>query len=316
MSKAINHEMYVRILRLIMDGESQPMICKYLKISRQNLNFYIGKLRLWGFIRSQDGGAITLNEITDKGKEYIINKTCKSDLRGSHETFTDQADLGHFDNIHDLSFIFNIREYAEIWMPNEKQLNNDVKVRSDMFGDTRITIFYGKNNKAVSLQMQIRIKADDPHEATWRAYQKVMAFAEYLYKTVGITLGYPVMNRKPHYTIIGDAAVNEISKRMIIHTDKGHIDRSHDTGEMEYYTPERAKQYIQMPEILESLNAKVDQSIQTDAQMITAINKLAESNISLKDAIMQGMGLQTPKSPNTAQMQSIDSKNDNSSMYW
>jgi hypothetical protein len=295
MAKKQNELLYIKILSLIAEDISQPRICQLLKISRQNFNFYKKQLIFKGLISSQDGGFISLNTITEEGKTYLVKASCKSINRDSSVTFTGagqipQIEYGHFDNIHQLSFLFNIRREAALWMPNETQLNNDVKKNFDRFGDIGITIFKGRGDKAVSLQMQLRILARDPHEATWRAYQKVMGFAQYLMESVGFDLGYPVLNRKPHYTIKGDPAVDEISKRMLIHTDRGHIDRSHDTGEMEYYTPDRAKRYIEMPDTLEELKTKVDAGLSIDRELIDAINSLTDSNTALKEAIRGSIG--------------------------
>lgn len=281
MPKKGDKTIIIRLLTLINDGVCQAKYPAYLGLSRQNIQYWLKMMRQDGLIVIQVKGFTVINEITELGKDYLV-KNVKNLVKipgtATPAIFTgSDKEAPRFHNIHDLSFLFDIRKEAEIWMPNETTLNNDVKARWDWFGDTRITVFHGKNGKAVSLQLQTRIEDDNPHRATWLAYQRAGRFSQMLTERLGIELGFPVLNRRPHYTIRGDKAVDEISKRMTIHTDVGHIDRSHDTGEAEYYTPDNAEKYLKMPMTLDEHSQKLDtinatlQRMETNGQQQTEI---------------------------------------------
>lgn len=264
--KQKNLSMYLNILDNLAPEElglCPTLLAKRLKISTANLHFYIVKLLKDGYIIPGLRGRIKLYHITEPGLRELAKlriKVCPSE---SMQTLIPNPS---FDNLHNLSFKFNIKKHGFIWMANETQLNGMIK-KYDWFKDDLITLYGGKDYYT-SLEIRMRIMADSPHEAIWKAYQRAFRLADMIMDTYGIELGYPVINRKPHFTITNDRTIEDISQKQRIYTDIGHIDRSHDTGHLEYYNPELAKDYIKMPLTLaEVRNHQIEQQKQLNGMV-------------------------------------------------
>jgi len=236
---------------------------------------YLSALESRGLISASFRGRIKPYVLTQEGLEFLRDSGSKRFLSGGLDELLKSFTLSaiqtpRFEELHNLSFKFDIRRLGDIWMPNEVQLNNWVK-KYDWFGDALVSV-YGKS----SLEVRFKVKCRDPHEATWRAWNQVLRFAEAFQRAYGVELGYPVMNRRPvHYTHRSDGAVEELSKGGVTYVEGvGHIDRSKDTGELEYYSPEDSKKYILLPRSVDEIKEHQERQREQLNMIVLALDDL------------------------------------------
>jgi biotin operon repressor len=72
MAKNKNDVLYLRLLTVISEGVCQAKMPKLLGISRQNLQYYINRLREGGYIEIENKGFTVINRLTEKGKEHLV----------------------------------------------------------------------------------------------------------------------------------------------------------------------------------------------------------------------------------------------------
>lgn len=244
-----NTAIYAMILRCIKDENvTLPKIAELCKISKSNLSFYLGKMVERGLLRI----------MVEKPRHYHLTELggqelskLELDLKGSQQTLTtflpDLSDKAYHDNLHNLSFKYEIIKHGDLmWLPNEKQLQNMIE-RWGHIGGVKVSLF-GKRENPSSMEIRFRLEDRDSHRAMTRAWEIAMNLGKRVMKEYSMILDYPVCNRRPHFTIKGDPDVERIAERMTVYVPGiGHIDRSHDEGELEYYTAEYAKERILMP---------------------------------------------------------------------
>ncbi len=273
---------YLTILSQIageQDGLCVAVLAQRLKTKKQNIEYYIRLLRNDGMIRQDYRGRIAPYIATEKGLKLVAIESKKL-LSGRSEIFTPKLD-----NVHNLSFRIEIKDPKPIYLPNKVQMRGWLK-SFDWLGDVLLTR-YGDT----SIEVRFKIECSNPYEAESRAWQKVHRFVEQIEKAYGIALGQPIMNRKPHYTHIGDTAVEELSRKAITYVkDVGHIDRSNDTSHIEYYTPELSRKYIEMPVTLEAV-------LKTIEMLSGLIVKMTEAQIKTADGFQKLVERLSPQTP-------------------
>lgn len=217
---------------------------------------------------------IDIYNITKEGSDYLafllLNQTTPSKSKvkvsseGLRETFTRKEDLPKFDNVHNLQFTVELRKEAEIWFPNERQMNN-WKAKYDWLGG----VYVERTPK--NLIFRLSVKAFNEWEALAKGYRIIFRLMDQLETAYGIELGHPIMTRKPHYTIVGDKVAESVADSMTVRVkDIGHIDKSKDTGELEYYTPELVGDYIRLPVTVKEIREH-QQTQQTQLNQITEV---------------------------------------------
>jgi predicted transcriptional regulator len=258
-----NIPLRISILKLIAEGNYPSEIARLCDTSRQNVSRYIKDFLEKGHIKLDVSSVADFYKITQPGLDNLakllmsqtnealttVNASSQPPLKHLHESFTKPSDLPRFDNLHNVEFKAKIKKDAEIWFPNETQLNNWVKKWGYMKG-----VLVEKTTQYVHFRM--RYEASSSDEAWVRAYQVLFELITHLEGQYGMDLGHPITTRVPHHTIVGDSVAEEVSKHGPVYLkDVGHIDRSHDEGELEYYTQDDVKAYIRMPRTLAGIRA-------------------------------------------------------------
>jgi hypothetical protein len=250
------------------EGVTPTQISEKFKLSKQNVNYYLKKL--------------LENFTIKKGIKSIGTFYCKNSagLEGGvkflPKVFTVKKPEARFDNMHNIWFKLKIRKDADIWFPNETQMNNWVK-QFGWYGFVKVA----KNSKS---SIEIRFRCDrqrDPYEATMSAYKILYGMIDLLERTYGLELGHPQMVKRPHYTIRGDPVAKKV--KGAVYSENGHIDHSHDEGEVEYYDSKDVKSYIELPiavRRLEEMNKVILKSI-----TVLADSQVVDKTIILKEII-------------------------------
>jgi hypothetical protein len=99
------------------------------------------------------------------------------------------------------------------------------------------------------------VLSKDPNEATLLAILQCLRLAHMLEQKFKMKLGAPKLVRKPHFGVY-DPIARWFTKFMEFSDDVGKIDRSEGFGEIDYYDPRLAKEYLMMP--LRMLGLRMD----------------------------------------------------------
>lgn len=89
------------------------------------------------------------------------------------------------------------------------------------------------------------LHGEDPHELMMRGTDLCNRVARQLEGKLGMKLGVPSLHRKPHFGIY-DPHAERFTRNFELSDDVGKMDRSEGVGELDYYDPNAAKDYLTM----------------------------------------------------------------------
>ena len=106
------------------------------------------------------------------------------------------------------------------------------------------------------------LRGRDPYELSMLAKEQADRVATSLCLKYGLRLGDGKLGRKPHWGIY-DPVAEVISKHAIVSDDIANIDRSETYGEIDWFSPEAAKDYLLMPRNVRRLAELQEKQIAT-----------------------------------------------------
>jgi hypothetical protein len=239
-----------RILYLVDAGFRPKFIASALHISKQRLNYWLNKLKREKLIEHKGWGTYYL---TDLGR-LLLSKN-KKHLTGSE-------DSGGFEGarLHHVSFKFPVFGCPRVpagW--RRVCIRNLVKYVGRVGEVTVEMIVVARSGVPVSLIVYPSPRVDrDPYRALLRAYDEALMVARVLEERLGMRLGVPEINRKPHFAF-PDPVIKKVAKHVEISSDIGKIDQSEGQGELEYFSPEKAAEYLAMPDRLRRIEENLNQ---------------------------------------------------------
>jgi len=103
-----------------------------------------------------------------------------------------------------------------------------------------------------------------------------------------MAFGMPRLVREPHYTIHGDP-VAKVQQAPVYVPGVGHVDRSVDEGEIEYYTAKLTEDYIKLPMTVGDIRKEQATQRRVLNELVTAVDDLRintpRTDVEVNDAI-------------------------------
>ena len=249
----------IPILKHIEAGEYPAKIARVLGLSKQHVHYYLKKMQRAGLIKRTNPRWPAFYKVTRKGKKVL--------------TRSEGLVPGFVFRLHNFVVKYPVLAGPSVgvdWRRVEKMnwtaligLENGVRVE--------------KTSRNFLVYCDV-LRGRDPHDLLMLAKDQADRVAASLCLKYGFRLGDGRLARKPHWGIY-DPVAEVISKHAIISDDIANIDRSETYGEIDWFSPETAKDYLLMPGNVRSILAVLNefaQGMRDHRAMITEIRELVE----------------------------------------
>jgi len=230
----------LNILKLIENKEYPSKIARLLGKSKQTINYYIRRLRDEGYIRREVRDAIVFYELTDLGKNFL------EWLEGSSFSFG-------FVRLERVVFRYPVLGGLDVngldrfigngWRVN--RLRNWVQLHGRVFNVFVRLNLSGKPSLEVYCEP---IEGKNPFELYYYARVEADYVARCVERDYGLKLGVPEESSRPEWAVF-DPVANKFTENFNLKTSDAKMDRSppRRLGEIEWFNPEAAKEYLLMP---------------------------------------------------------------------
>ena len=211
------------ILKLLDAGNYPAKIARILGLSRPLVHYYIRKLVKRGYLTKIEGKP-TFYELTVNGKKFL-----------------DKIESSLFSRVVRLHNV--VVKYPVIMKPKividwrRVELQNWGQLIGSELGCT-----VRKNPRSVEVFPDV-VEGDNPYELLLRAVDQANRVASSLEEKFQMRLGRPSLSRKPHFAVY-DPVVGKLAKFMQFSDDVGKLDESEGYGEIDFYDPNFAKNYL------------------------------------------------------------------------
>jgi DNA-binding PadR family transcriptional regulator len=257
-SKILLYDILIRIDR----NESQDEIRRWYGWSKQRLYYYISKLKKAGIIKIKVRDKIALYELTEKGKVFF-----KEHIQYLNSSI----------RLHNIEYIANIESLGTITHEKEWKLRG---ILNRLKRETNCTMVWNNNTMRFIVSSLFGTNAFQLMEDSKNIVRNIIKNLELEF---GLKIGELTLNRKPHFAIKTPIA-EQFSNNLEITTDEGKIDASEGYGEIDYFTPESADAYINMPKTLKQLDQKLVPAIDRLTEQINLhLEVLDEMRLTLKE---------------------------------
>ena len=249
---------YLNIVQQISQGVNPPQVCLNLKVTKQNLQYYLTKLKQAGVIRKLGYGTW---EIADA---YLpVKKTSKKTLWVAMEK-PSQSNLYFFtqDSVrgHAFTFTLKIPEHLRNWTNENRELFLSKKninfTNLTTFGGGQRILYKGRKiwltNKSVIIYEKSSYLADTATDAKSHAIYNFISLIKGLERLLHADFTeragrqYSFKVSRQHYALVKNALAKQYDaegKKLNIYSDKGLwfvIDNSFNLHEAETVHPETA----------------------------------------------------------------------------
>jgi hypothetical protein len=238
------------ILRGLTSGSHQAKVAKDLNVSKSLVNYWTTKLEAIGFLRrkqsrttSMEGpqrtkqrGTIILYEITIEGSKLL--------------DWYDAGSVWPKFRLHNVVFGYPVIVHPQIAVDWKRvEMRNWVQYTTKISG-IRVRLNSGKSLEVTPLP----VFGYCPWEILVESSRSADGLARHLEERFQMQLGLSFISRRPHFGVY-DPVANEYTKHFELSTEAGRMDRSEDFGEIDYYSPEAAAEYIRMPKRVKRIEA-------------------------------------------------------------
>ena len=221
----------IDILSRISRGETPYDIQKRYGWARQRLNYWVKKLKKAGLIVLKFRSTIAFYELTEEGKNFYTGyvKSLSSGIR-----------------LHNVVFKYQIIKEGEFDWQKEWKLRGLI---NRMRKESNATIV--KSNQTLEIMVTSLI-GESAYELFDKAKNIANNIAQKLQQEHEFELSSGELSRKPHFAVL-NPVINEIAKQLQVSTKDGEIDQSEGAGEIDFFTPEKADNFLKMPERVNQL---------------------------------------------------------------
>ena len=274
------------ILRLIEAGYYPAKIARVLGTYKQHIHYYLRRLLKAGYIRREVRDRITIYSLTDRGKKFLAG----IEGRG-----------GRVFRLHNVRVLYPVIVDAGV----EVDWGRVVRVRNwRQFVGTFLNVTVRRNEgRQPSIEILAEpLTGDDPYQLLYMALTECNKVAEYLERKFGMKLGRGRLVGRPHWAIY-DPIAKQFSDHMILTDDIAQIDKSPPSpGEIDFYSPEAAKQYLisitTLPSRVKNIERELEAYRKVMAENSLAIREFAEQ-IRLHLDVMRGLRREVERLSNT-----------------
>ena len=249
---------YLSIVQQISQGINPPQICQNLKVSKQNLQYYLTKLKQAGVIRKLGYGSW---EIADD--KFLVKKEVKNHLRvAMNDPCQSSLYLFEQDSIRGHAFVFTLK--IPDGLRNWNNQNREFFLAKRDIGFTNLTTFGGGQriiykgrkvwltNKSLIIYEKSSYLADTAMDAKSHAIYNFISLIKSLERLLHADFTeragrqYSFKVSRQHYALIKNALAKQYDaqgKKLNIYSDQGLwflIDNSFNLHEAETVHPETA----------------------------------------------------------------------------
>lgn len=211
------------ILKLLDAGNYPAKIARLLGLSRPLVHYYIRKLYEKGYLAKTEGKP-TFYTLTVNGKRFLDK--IESSL------------FGRTVRLHNV-----VLKYPIVVEPKVAIDWRRVKLQNwGQLVGVELGCTVRKNPNSIEVFPEV-VEGDNPFELLLRAFEQANRVASHLEEKFQMRLGRPTLSRKPHYAIY-DPVVGKLARFMQFSDDVGKVDESEGYGEIDFYDPHFAKNYL------------------------------------------------------------------------
>lgn len=247
-------------------GEIPSELADHFDMSPQNMNYYLKLLKKEDYIECYVKSTVSFYRIKKPGSGFLL-QTKKNSSETPEKVFSHaEKSVPHYDNLHNIHMVVPIIKQGDLaWEPTEKQMKNWTKKYF-------VLEPYRVEKHGHSISVRFRLDGEkNPWESTVKAYKSVFFLCKLIEDTYGFVFGLPKLVREPHYTIKGDPIAKDQDKPVYV-PGVGHMDKSVDEGELEYYSPKTTELYIRQPLSIEQIREQQRVVIDVMNQLTLAID--------------------------------------------
>ncbi len=229
------------LLKLLSEGKYSSQIESILGKQKSVIHYYIKKLLNYGFIEKKeriehtrsgdlikkDRGTVILYRLTQAGSTFLAG--IESDV------------VGPKIRLHNVYYKYPILKEPRISIDwHSVEMSNWTQLVG-----TELGLSVRKNPHSVEVVCST-VDGNDPFELLLLARDEADNLASHLEAKFRMLLGRPTLSRKPHFGI-SDPVAGTLSNYYELSTDVGRIDASLGIGEIDWFTPIAAAEYLRMP---------------------------------------------------------------------
>ncbi len=218
----------IPILHCLIDGLYQAQIARKLRTTEAHIYYYLRKLENAGLIRRIFRDVYVKYEVTQLGLNFLT----RCDKTSKHRII----------RLHNIAFKFPILKEP------------DVKIDWDKVKGMKNWIRYIGKEAGVTVELTSKhviiypepLQGDDPYKLLLMAYERANFTVSLLEQKYGMQFGRGELCRKPHFGIF-DPVLSKITRYFQLNDDCAKLDESKGCGEIDWLSPEAAKEYLLMP---------------------------------------------------------------------
>ena len=227
------------ILKLLDEGYYPAKIARIVGRKKQTIHYHIKRLLKFGYIRLQCRDAITVYEVTQAGKKFLdeVERGCL---------------VGRVLRLHNVVF-----KYPVLREPVRRVDWRRVELRNwGQLVGRELGLTVRKNPSSVEIFCGV-LDGDNPFELLFKAREEADRLAGYLEEKFGMVLGRGRLSRKPHFGVY-DPVAAKCGRFFELTDDLGKFDESEGYGEIDWFDPEAAKNYLLLPNTVSRIQKDVD----------------------------------------------------------
>ena len=240
-----------RIMKMLEAGYYPARIARILGKHRSHIHYYLKRLENMGYIEKEESlerlkpglyvkrvrGIITLYRITQAGSNFLAG--------------IERRAVGRRLRLHNAYF-----KYRIVRQPTGKIAWRKVELTNwtQLIG-LELGLKVRKNPGSIEVIAPV-VEGRDPYELLFRARDEADCLATHLEQKFGMVLGRGKLSRKAHWGVY-DPVAGVYSKFFQLSDDVAKIDESEGFSEIDWLSPEAAKDYLIMPMRVQRLEQDV-----------------------------------------------------------
>ncbi|MEM4154505.1 MAG: helix-turn-helix domain-containing protein [Candidatus Caldarchaeum sp.] len=228
-----------RILRLVESGQYPAKIARLLGVKRELVNYYLRRFLKMGLVKKTRLGKISVYELTEHGRVFLTGGE-----RGVGVG-------GRVFRLHGFGVGFPVLGGPGVGVDWGRVREVRMRNWSKVLGCWR-NVTWCLTTKQLIIYPE-PVEGRDPYELLYLVMREVDEVASELEQRLKLQLGRPHFVGRPSWAV-WDENAQRFTEFMNVTDDVGSMDKSPPSpGEIEYWNPELAKEYMLMPIRLKQL---------------------------------------------------------------
>lgn len=253
----------IELCYLLSAGEYTSSIAKRYGWGKQRINYYMRILRKGNLIEKEFRSSYKKYRLTEEGKKFIT-----------------ECGWGQGVNLHNISYKYEILKEGEGF-----EWDKIVKLQGwTKFLKKEKDFSIERTPKHIIIHLS-KLFSSDPYEAQNKS-RTVSDSSIKILRDKGWVLGEAELIKKPHYALV-DPVIARFADKVQLSTEESKVDKSEGFGELEYFTPQKANDYIKMPQRV----AELEQHLIRQTEIMDRFSKQIELHLQvlqdIRDAVRE-----------------------------